>query len=611
MPSSRPRSIEADARGEVLLVGLREGVEVAAAEDGAHLLAVLGDDRGLEVVAPGPGGLGEPALEVGGVDVGDALALAQVHDEVDAGGGGLVDADRELHRLRTQSVLEDAGELLADAGVVAVARQVDEHRDVAAVGVLPDEHADGAALAGLHRRLHERAELVDRGVEQVVARVGLEGVEQRLAGVALGVEAAVLEDRLRLLLDERDAEQRLGVGGTGEQAEEAALAGDLAVLAEGLHADVVEVGRAVHRGAGVGLGEHEQRLLARLGPHRLGEPAEGVADLLVGAQDAEPGAGDAPAARRPRAVAVEVDPVEGVLAVAEEREVLPGEPLEQLGGLPDLVAVERRRLVAQLGDDLGDPLVHLDPVLDGLADVAQHPLHVGDDHLRVVALAQPVDLDVHPRLPHHALVRRGGAVGHRGRGLQGAGDVALDVEQRVDHEVDVAQLAAQLHGERVDEERHVVDDDLDDRVAARRPAVLGRTSASRPAPGRCPAAGRRPACSGWRGRRRRRPRSARRGPRPRRGGSRPAAGRRPGRGAGRRCPSRAGRGRPPSPGGRSCPSRASPLTRGSTLDPSGPPSGTDLGVGRGWSRPATRPSGRARGTGRAWSRGRAATRRAP
>ena len=58
------------------------------------------------------------------------------------------------------------------------------------------------------------------------------------------------------------------------------------------------------------------------------------------------------------------------------------------------------------------------------------------------------------------------------RGLERAGDVALDVELRVDHEVDVAQLATELHRERVDEERHVVDDDLDHRVPAGRPAVL-------------------------------------------------------------------------------------------------------------------------------------------
>ena len=42
---------------------------------------------------------------------------------------------------------EDPHELLPDARVVAVAGQVDEHRQIAVVDVAADEHAYGAALA--------------------------------------------------------------------------------------------------------------------------------------------------------------------------------------------------------------------------------------------------------------------------------------------------------------------------------------------------------------------------------------------------------------------------------------------------------------------------------
>lgn len=52
-----------------------------------------------------------------------------------------------------------------------------------------------------------------------------------------------------------------------------------------------------------------------------------------------------------------------------------------------------------------------------------------------------------------------------------AGDVTADEDLRVDHDVDAAALAGQLVGDGVDEERHVVGDDLDDGVAAG-PAVL-------------------------------------------------------------------------------------------------------------------------------------------
>ena len=210
-------------------------------------------------------------------------------------------------------------------------------------------------------------------VEEVVARVGLQRVHQRLAGVAARVEAARLQHRLRLLLDQRDPQQRLGVGGAREQAEEAALAGHLAVVAERLHPDVVEVRRAVHGGAGVGLGQHQQRLLAGLRLDRVGQPPERLRHLLVGAEDAEAGAGDG-AQEVVVALALEL-----VLAVAEEREVLVGQPRQQLGGLADLLGVQRRRVAPQPVDQLGDLGVHLLPVLDRLAHVAQHPLHVVGD----------------------------------------------------------------------------------------------------------------------------------------------------------------------------------------------------------------------------------------
>ena len=52
-----------------------------------------------------------------------------------------------------------------------------------------------------------------------------------------------------------------------------------------------------------------------------------------------------------------------------------------------------------------------------------------------------------------------------------AGDVAADDDLRVDDDMDAAALPGQLVGDRVDQEGHVVGDDLDDRVAAG-PAVL-------------------------------------------------------------------------------------------------------------------------------------------
>jgi hypothetical protein len=118
--------------------------------------------------------------------------------------------------------------------------------------------------------------------------------------------------------------------------------------------------------------------------------------------------------------------------------------------------------------------VHPGPVLDALADVAEHALDVLHDGVGVVPVGQPVDLDVHPRLALGLALGLERAVRHRRHRPELAGDVADDVEAGVDHDVDVAEPAGQLHGQRVDEERHVVDHDLHDGVAAGGPAALAQ-----------------------------------------------------------------------------------------------------------------------------------------
>ena len=167
-----------------------------------------------------------------------------------------------------------------------------------------------------------------------------------------------------------------------------------------------------------------------------------------------------------------------VLAVAEEREVVLGQPLEQVACLAGLVGVHALgRLDGELVDDVGDLGVHLRPVLDRLAHVAQHPLDGVLDLTEVVAVGDPVDLDVHPRLTRELAPRPAELLGLVVDGAdlaQLAGDVAADVEERVDDHVHVTALPRQLHRQGVDEEGHVVDDDLDHRAPRGGPSVLAR-----------------------------------------------------------------------------------------------------------------------------------------
>ena len=178
-------------------------------------------------------------------------------------------------------------------------------------------------------------------------------------------------------------------------------------------------------------------------------------------------------------------PLEVVLAVAEEREVVVGQPAQQVAGLLHLVRVDaRRRSLGELVDDVVELGVHLLPVLDRLADVAEHPLDGLLQRGDVLALGDPVDLDVHPGLAGAAaLADLGVPDRHRPDLLQGAGDVADDVEERVDDQVHLVQLARELHGQGVHEEGHVVDDDLDDGVPVGRPALIARSRGEHPDPG--------------------------------------------------------------------------------------------------------------------------------
>ena len=463
------------ARRVVLLVGLGERVGVLAGQQGAVLLAVLRMGGGHEVVAPGAGRLGEASLQVGLVEVADHLAGLGPDDEVQPGEERLADPGGVLQRVAAELGLEDVRDPLAYGGRVAVPRQVDQAGQVAAVGVAAHEEPHLATLAGVEHGLRDRDELVDRGLEQLVARVGLEHVHQRLAGVAQRREPGAVDDLLGLDPDHRDPGQRLGVGGRREQTQETALADDLAVLVEGLDPDVVEVDRTVHGRLGVRLRQHQQGLLACLRADQGRELAERRGHVLVGAQDAEAGAGHGPQGHVVD-VGVVVEVLQAVLAVAQEREVGVGQPTQQRLRLGHLLGRQRRRVGVEVVDDVQRLLVHLGPVLDGLADVledlGQRPL----DLLALIGTGLPADLDVHPRLagdvvlevhPVDLLVVAGEDL------LELPGDVAAHQDLRVHDHVHLAVLLVELHGHRVDEERHVVGHHLDDRVPTGGPAVLG------------------------------------------------------------------------------------------------------------------------------------------
>src|SRR5699024_8242136 len=124
---------------------------------------------------------------------------------------------------------QDALEPVAYLRHVPVAWQVDQTGQEAAVVVAPEEQPELATLLQVEYGARDRHEVVERRLEQLVAWVGLEEVDQCLTAVAGGVETEPVQDRLGLVLEDGHPRDALGVRRRGEQAEEPAFSGDVSV----------------------------------------------------------------------------------------------------------------------------------------------------------------------------------------------------------------------------------------------------------------------------------------------------------------------------------------------------------------------------------------------
>ena len=156
-----------------------------------------------------------------------------------------------------------------DRSAVAVPRHVHQARDEAPVVVPPGEQAHLLALLEVHDAGGDLEQLVDGDLEQVVARERLQDVPQLAAVVAVRTETRPLDDGVDLAPQERDVDGAGPVGEGGVEADEVTFAGHLAAVVDHLHADVLEVVRAVDGAAGIGLGDQQQRRLVEAGPHQL------------------------------------------------------------------------------------------------------------------------------------------------------------------------------------------------------------------------------------------------------------------------------------------------------------------------------------------------------
>ncbi len=261
------------------------------------------------------------------------------------------------------------------------------------------------------------------------------------------------------LAQQRDRARAAAVGERGEEPEKEPNPDHRPARVEAAQPDRVHVRGAVDRRPKVRFGDDQKLAAAHETLHvgrQLRQVAQPAEYRVVGvAQNSQ---------RRPRRFG---GTFEDVFAVAEKGEVVVVEPAQKILGFRELrPGHARRRCSGQLIADLAEHLPHRLPIRHRRA-------HVGEGAGQALRQAGEIgrvrlsgDGDLHPGF---ALPGCFGTAHFQ----QLAVGVANDRQDRVDDESDHPVAGIDRPGHGIDEERHVVVDDLDDGMR-RRPAVDSR-----------------------------------------------------------------------------------------------------------------------------------------
>ena len=414
-------------------------------------------------VIPGAGERPDMIFQDAGIDLG-CLAAGTADDEMHPRQAAFREGRVVSREPSVEGLDEELADLDADAGIVTIPRHEHQHRDEAVELVDAVKNAHSRPLAEREDRFGVLAQYRHADLEQFVARIGFQHVDQRLARMIAGIEARLRDHRFGLGPKVRDLHHRTGVGRRREQAHDPEFAGQLAFLVEGLDADIIEVDPPVDDRFRVRLGD-DQRVgtvqespdLGR-GRDRLGAATQDQNVRIL--QDAQ--AGLVCPLQRAALLAARIF----VLAHPQEGEIVVAQPLQESDRLDDFRLVERQRLIAEIGDRLVDPGKHRLPVDDGgpnLRDDVVQPFR----KRRAGARRLPCNVHVNQADAVDAVARPGaGAVAHD---LADAASAVLDQQHRVENQRWFACAVGDLADDGIEQERHVVVDDGDHR---QRPAAI-------------------------------------------------------------------------------------------------------------------------------------------
>ncbi len=424
----------------------RQRPAVGLGELEALLLAGIAHEDFAQFVVPVAHDARQLGFELVLVEIDPAAGLGP-DDQVQLGQRRFTDLHAVVEAFTAQFAHQHRFDAVTDAGVEAVARDVHQRREEAAVAVAAQEQAGAGAFLQAQDAHRGALQFFGAGLEQFFARQGFQDVAQRLAAVAGRGQARGGHDVFVTQAHHRDFPGPAVVGAGGVQAQEPLLAHGAAVLVEGQHADVVHVTRPVHGGAGIGLGqdEHVERGARRqVGGGQAGDRAR-LRLLVLAAQQAQAAAFDG----------AQLAVHHFVFAVAQEGEVVVGGPAQEGFGFGAAGGFDRHLAGLDLACDLDHLLAHLRPVGDRRAHVGQGLADGFLDGGHGTGVGLAVDFQVHQRF--------GVALAHR---LQLAGGVTAQADHRVRDLVQGDVELRQRHAHRVHQEGHVVVDDAHDGVGA-------------------------------------------------------------------------------------------------------------------------------------------------
>ena len=237
----------------VRLVVVREPRRVLLHQDQRATFAHAPRERIEQVVFPASRQDLDLSLELLVADVGDRDAGGDVDREEDPRRLRLSEREVVIDRRSVEPFEEQRLEAFPQVGVESVARQSDHDRDVASVEVPADQDPDPAVFLELEEPCHETAELLGRGLEELVLGEGLEERHDRLVVVGSGDQIFRGDQLLELVMQERRFGRGLHVCLAREETDQPGLADDRAVGRDLPHADVVHARPAVHGRVRLGL----------------------------------------------------------------------------------------------------------------------------------------------------------------------------------------------------------------------------------------------------------------------------------------------------------------------------------------------------------------------